>query len=294
MSGFGGQASAGISRGSAAGSDLKRRVEEHWQEETCGVRYGKASDRLAWFRAIARKRYELEPYIPGFARFPEAAGKSVLEIGVGAGSDFLEWCRHAKHATGIDLTEAGIALTRERLALEGVPASRYELRTADAEALPFANDSFDIVYSWGVLHHTPATERAYREACRVLKPGGIMRTMIYHVPSWTGLMLYLAHGFGRGRPLLGLKGAIYEHLESPGTKAYTRAEGRLIAEKVGFRNVTVTTRLGPGDLLLIEPSTKYQSVTFKLAAALYPRPFIRLIGDRLGLYLLLEGHKPGR
>lgn len=278
--------------GTAQSRDLKRRVREHWQDETCGVRYGVAADRLAWFRDIARKRYELEPYIPGFARFSEAEGASVLEIGVGAGSDFLEWCLHAHHATGIDLTDAGIALTRERLSLEGIPASRYELRTADAESLPFADNSFDIVYSWGVLHHTPDTERAYAEVYRVLKLGGVMRTMIYHVPSWTGIMLYLVHGLARGRPLLGLKGAIYHHLESPGTKAYTRAEGRKLAEQAGFEGVTVPTRLGPGDLLLIEPSKKYQSGAFKLAAALYPRPLIRLIGDRMGLYLLLEGRKP--
>jgi ubiquinone/menaquinone biosynthesis C-methylase UbiE len=271
---------------------LKTNVRKHWEAEACGTRYGHAADRLAWFREIARSRYELEPYIAAFARFPEAKGKTVLEIGVGAGSDFLEWCRHADHATGVDLTEAGIGLTRERLTIEGIPEGRFSLRTADAEALPFAEGCFDIVYSWGVLHHTPQTEQAYREALRVLRPGGQMRTMIYHVPCWTAVMLYLIHGLAKGRPRLGLRGAVFQHLESPGTKAYSVQEAKTLVQAEGFKDVRVSTRLGPGDLLLIKPSIKYQVWPYRLAWHLWPRPLIRLLGDRFGLYLLIEGKKP--
>lgn len=274
-----------------AKAEMKSRVRAHWENETCGTRYGEANDRHAWFHDIAKTRYELEPYIPAFARFPEAAGKRVLEIGVGAGSDFREWCKHASHATGVDLTEAGIALTRERLQLDGVPEEHYALQPADAETLPFADESFDIVYSWGVLHHTPDTMRAYREVRRVLKLGGVMRTMVYHTPSWTGMMLYVVHGLLKGQPGLGLRRAVYEHLESPGTKVYSLNEARSLAETAGFTDVKVSTRLGPGDLLLIKPSARYEGALARLAWALYPRALIRLIGDRFGLYLLIEGRK---
>lgn len=273
-------------------AELKRRVREHWEAETCGTRYSEAAERSAWLREIAESRYALEPYIREFAQFDEARGKSVLEIGTGAGVDFAEWCRHAGHATGIDLTEAGVALTRERLSNEGIPPGAYTLKVADAEMLPFGEGSFDIVYSWGVLHHTPSTERAFAEAYRVLKPGGTMRAMVYHVPSWTGLMLYANNGLAKGRPWLGLKNAIYHHLESPGTKSYSRREGLRLLTTVGFSDVAVSTRLGPGDLLLIKPSEKYRGTMFKVAASLYPRNLVRLIGDRMGLYLLLQGRKP--
>ena len=272
--------------------NLKEQVRDHWETDACGTRYGEQSDRLAWFREITRRRYELEPYITEFARFDQARGKRVLEIGVGAGSDFLQWCRHSDYATGIDLTEVGILLTRERLRLEGVAEERYTLCTADAEELPFPDNSFDIVYSWGVLHHTPDTAQAFREMLRVLKPGSQMRTMIYHVPSWTAAMLYLIHGLGRGQPTLGLRHAVYWHLESPGTKAYTVDEARELARAAGYNDVVVTTRLGPGDLLLTKPSQKYEGLPFKLASQLWPRPFIRMMGDRFGLYLLLMGRKP--
>jgi ubiquinone/menaquinone biosynthesis C-methylase UbiE len=271
---------------------LRAQVHDHWQKEVCGTRYGEGQDRPAWFRQIAQRRYALEPYITEFARFPEACGKRVLEIGVGAGSDFLQWCLNAKHATGIDLTEAAIALTRERLLLESIPEDRFTLRLSDAEALPFADDSFDIVYSWGVLHHTPDTACGYREVFRVLKPGGVMRTMIYHVPSWTALMLYTIHGAAKGRFRLGLRRAIFQYLESPGTKAYTRSEGKLLAVEAGFEVVAISTRLGPGDLLEIKPSSRYQSAFTRLAWLVYPRALIRLLGNRFGLYLLIEGRKP--
>ncbi len=135
--------SASMARGSETKGalELKARVRSHWEQETCGVRYGEADDRRSWFREIAQARQALEPYIGKFARFEDSVGKRVLEIGVGAGSDFVRWCAYAAHATGIDLTEAGIALARERLELEGMPTARYTLLAADAESLPFPNAS---------------------------------------------------------------------------------------------------------------------------------------------------------
>src|SRR5687767_6586949 len=95
--------------------ELKSEVKQHWENETCGTRYGDDRDRKRYFEEISAARYSLEPYIESFADFPDAAGKRVLEIGVGAGADFQNWCEHAAHATGIDLTESAVSLTGERL-----------------------------------------------------------------------------------------------------------------------------------------------------------------------------------
>lgn len=271
---------------------LKSEVKAHWERETCGMRYGEAVDRKEYFRQISRARYELEPYIPPFANFESAAGKDVLEIGVGAGSDFENWCQHARHATGIDLTEAGIALTRERLELSGIPTERYTLQTADAENLPFEDSSFDIVYTWGVLLCTPDTERAYREAFRVLRPGGTIKTMVYHLPSWVGLQLYLLYGLGRGKPFAKMKQVMFDHLESPGTKGYTVAEGEELLAGCGFKRIKASTKLAVGDFLDIKLSSKYHSPLFRVLQFLYPRWLVRLIGDRYGTNLMLTAMKP--
>lgn len=272
---------------------LKAKVKQHWEDETCGIRYAQATDRRAYFREIAEARYTLEPYIPPFADFASAKGKRVLEIGVGAGSDFENWCRHADHATGIDLTERAIGLTAERLQLNGFSPDRYHLQTADAENLPFADGSFDLVYSWGVLLCTPDTERAFREAYRVLKPGGMIKAMVYHVHSWVALQLYLLHGLARGRPTKSLKQVMYEHLESPGTKGYTLAEAAQLLAASGFGQVKVWTKLSLGDMLTLKLSKKYQSPVYKVISALYPRWLVRLMGDKYGMNLMMVGVKPG-
>ena len=275
-------------------TSLKADVKAHWEQETCGTRYGNAADRRAYFDEISEARYRLEPYIAPFADFPSAFGQSILEIGVGAGADFENWCRFSAHATGVDLTEGAIALTSERLELGGVPRERYDLRVADAERLPFADSSFDFVYSWGVLHHTPDTERAFKEVCRVLKPGGTLRAMIYHHPSWCGLMLYVRYGLLGARWRMSMKEAVYDYLESPGTKSYTVEEAQTLLLLAGLTPVSVAPKLTFGDLLMMKPNARYRSPLAKLAWRSYPRWLVRMLGDGYGLGLLLHAIKPGR
>lgn len=270
----------------SANLPLKDAVRAHWEAQPCGTRDIAADDRRRFFAEIEQERYAWEPYIPGFARFERGTGKRVLEIGVGAGSDFINWVRSGAQATGIDLTESGVALTRERLALEGLEA---DVRRGDAEQLPFADDSFDIVYSWGVLHHSPDTARAVSEVRRVLRPGGIALVMIYHAHSWVGFTLWLLHCVAKGRPWKSVRWAMYHHLESPGTKAYTRAEASRLFD--AFSSVHVRTLLSHGDQLLMRPASKYQSPFHRLLRRLYPRWIVRRLGNRFGINLLIEAVK---
>lgn len=275
-------------------ADLKTAVRDHWERETCGTRYSEATARKAWFDELEETRYALEPYIPAFADFPSASGLDVLEIGVGGGVDFSNWCHHARHATGVDLTQRAIELSTERLRLAGIPDDRYTLRTADAENLQFGDSAFDIVYSWGVLHHTPNTRAALAEAFRVLRPGGRLKAMIYHVPSWTGLLLAVRYGWCRGEFRLTQREALFRHLESPGTKAYSLPEARTMLEEVGFGDVAVWTELAVSDLLTLKLGDKYRSPVFSLIRALYPRWLVRLLGRGWGLNLLITARKRER
>jgi ubiquinone/menaquinone biosynthesis C-methylase UbiE len=265
-------------------SKLKRDVRRFWEEIPCGTRGIEKQDRNEFFRELERERYEWEPYIREFARFEEGRGKRVLEVGIGAGTDFINWVRQGAIATGVDLTEQGVALTRERLSLEGLAA---EVHVADAESLPFSNDTFDLVYSYGVLHHSPNTARAIREVHRVLRRGGVARVMIYHSPSWTGLMLWLVHCAAKGKPWRTPRWAMYHHLESPGTKSYGRRGARHLFSV--FSSVSVRTQLSHGDLLLMRPSEKYRRL--QLAWRLYPRGLVRLTGNGLGTGLMIQAVK---
>lgn len=262
---------------------LKEAVHAHWTAEPCGTRGVREGDRRAYFATLEADRYRLEPFIPKFARFSESKGLRVLEIGVGPGNDFIQWLRNGAVATGVDLTEAGIALTRERAELEGF---KPDLQLADAENLPFADATFDVVYSYGVLHHTPDTDKAIAEVARVLKPGGQVRLMLYHYPSWTSMLLWGVHCVAKGKPWLGPRWATYHFLESPGTKSYTLEElDKLLA---AFTNRHYEIVFLGGDLLSFRPAAKYQSPLHQLAWRVYPRGLVRRFGKRWGHGTLID------
>src|SRR5262249_42609797 len=152
---------------------------------------------LAYFEEIEQSRYAREPFVHSFAQFSRWTGRRVLEIGCGAGTDSLQFARAGAKLRAVDLTRTGAELTRERLNLYGFEG---DVSVAAAECLPFANDSFDLVYSWGVLHHTPRTETAVEEVWRVLVPDGRFVIMLYHLWSVVVLRLYLRYGLRAGRP----------------------------------------------------------------------------------------------
>ncbi len=271
----------------AADPHQKRDVREFWQEASCGEVYAKGVDVGARFEAHRRARYELEPYIADFADFGSAVGRDVLELGVGMGADHFEWARHGPRSlTGVDLTPRAVDWTAERLRLGGFSSA---LAVADAECLPFPDSSFDLVYSWGVLHHTPDTPSAIDEVHRVLRPGGDARLMIYHSKSIVGYLLWLRYALVGCRPWRSLTDIYSAHLESPGTKAYTIPEAREMT--ASFRRASISVQLSFGDLLQGEVGQRHRSPLLDGAKKLWPRRFIRATMSRHGLLLLIRASK---
>jgi SAM-dependent methyltransferase len=165
-----------------ANNDLKERVRAFWQAHPCGTKFSDAEmGTPEFFERVEAHRYTKEWHIPEAADFAGAHGLRVLEIGCGMGTDGAQFAQAGAHYTGIDLTQAAIDLARKRFELSGLEG---KFRVADAENLAFADDSFDRVYSHGVLHHTPDTPRAVAEIHRVLRPGGQAVVMLYHRGSY--------------------------------------------------------------------------------------------------------------
>lgn len=274
----------------------KQSVKSYWEKKVCGATYGR--DRPGAdvdLDLMAQARYDLEPYIPPFADFPSARGKRVLELGVGGGVDFSGWLKYGADATGVDLTEAGINMTRKRLQEMNVDPENYRLLVGDAENLAIKNDTFDIVYSWGVLHHSPDTPKTFREVHRVLKPGGVFRGMIYHLYAPVSWMFWARYGLLAGKPFKSVREAVFDNLESPGTKVYTCKEAADMLTAAGFIDVKTWARISFGDLLLNKPDKKYQSLPYRIWWKIYPRWFIRMLDtlfkDKCGGVLLFTVRK---
>ena len=166
----------------AANDELKRRVRAFWQEHPCGSKFSDAeTGTREFFRRIENHRYEKEWHIPAAADFGAARGLKVLEIGCGVGTDGAQFAKAGADYTGVDLTDAAVDLARTGFALADLPG---RFLVSDAESLDFPDSSFDLVYSHGVLHHTPDIRAAISEIHRVLKPEGRAMVMLYHRGSY--------------------------------------------------------------------------------------------------------------
>lgn len=167
---------------SEANAQLKERVRAFWQEHPCGTKFADAPEgSRRFFELVEQHRYQKEWHIPVAADFQSSKGLRVLEIGCGLGTDGAQFAEAGADYTGVDLTDAAVELARKRFELFGLPG---KFRTADAEQLDFPDETFDVVFSHGVLHHTPDINSAVREIHRVLRPGGKAKVMLYHRDSY--------------------------------------------------------------------------------------------------------------
>lgn len=229
-------------------NEVKQETQKQWDQDPCGAVTvkGQEPESLEFYREARRFRYEeYGPWFHPIMRFGEWSGKRVLEIGVGLGSDHHSFaCAGAKMAA-LDLSREHLRHTDKHLKLEGL---RTEAVYGDAESNPFADGSFDLVYSFGVLHHTPDTQKSIDEIWRVLKPGGTALIGLYHRNSiffWLGVILY--SGILHGRLITkGYRRLVSEiEYRSPGNdaiplvKVYSRRSSRRLFRR--FESVEIST-----------------------------------------------------
>ncbi len=157
-------------------------VRDFWNANPCQAALSSSRDRRRYFEEISKRRYSgRDSHVPTIAKFDSFRGKDVLEIGCGIATDGLEFARNGANYVGVDLTPHSIELAKERFDLFGVPG-RFEIANAE-HGLPFADGSFDHVYSFGVIHHSPAPEKIVEEIRRVLRKGGTFTVMLYNKRS---------------------------------------------------------------------------------------------------------------
>lgn len=158
----------------------KKAAQDQWNKTPCGETVGD-KETLEYFLTVERNRYtNYAPWMKEFFSFSKYQNKKVLEIGYGQGTDLCQFALAGADCCGVDIAEKHFELATKNLNLRGLKA---ELFLEDASNLHFENNTFDTVYSFGVLHHTPDTIRCFSEAYRVLKPGGELIVGLYHQKS---------------------------------------------------------------------------------------------------------------
>lgn len=266
--------------------EYKRQTKQHWGANPCGSNTsGKEQGTREYFEEVEAHRYRTHPWILEAIRGFGLRGKRVLEIGYGMGTDHLAMARQGAILHGIDLTSRNLEVTRARL---GMYEFTSELSVGDAENLPYADDSFDFVYSFGVVHHSPDTRKIVSEIHRILAPGGRCHVTVYHRNSvffwWTVYAVnYLFRGGWRERTLEQQLSLI----EYPNTnqdmviRLYRKGEFAGMFRR--FRGVRSSVRhLIPVDIAVI---SRWFTDPYS------PVPLLNRIGRRYGWYVIVDAQK---
>ena len=169
--------------------DLRQKITDYWNNQPCNIRHSQQPvGTEAYFDEVTAKRYRAEPHILDFAGFHLWRGKRVLEIGCGIGSDSEQFARHGAEYVGIDLSEESLHLCKQRFKVYDLPGEFRHGSVSDIDFMKSLGE-FDLVYSYGVLHHFPGMREHLENITQVLKPGGELRFMVYARNSWKYAMI---------------------------------------------------------------------------------------------------------
>ena len=269
-------------------------VRSFWNRRPCNIRHSTSEvGTKTYFDEVEERKYRVEPHIPAFAEFERWNGKRVLELGCGIGTDTINFARAGAQVTAVDLSDESLAIARQRAEVFGL-ADRITFHHANGEKLSDSVpvEAHDLVYSFGVVHHTPHPERALRELRRYLKPGGRLKIMVYYRYAWKVLWIVLGYGRGRFWQIPELV-ARYSEAQSgcPVTYIYNKTEGRNLVESAGFKMTDVAV-----DHIFSYRIPDY--VEYRYVKEWYfrwmPESLFRALEQRFGWHLLIDAVAPDR
>lgn len=214
------------------------RVKDFWDRRPCNIRHSpKPVGTREYFDDVEARKYSVEPHIPHFAQFERWNGKKVLEIGCGIGTDTINFARHGALVTAIELSEKSLEVARKRAEVYGLQ-DRIQFHAGNAEQLTefVPVQPFDLIYSFGVIHHSPHPEKIIEQMRQYVHPGTVVKIMVYNRWSWKVLWILLTYGrgqFWRAEEL------IAKHSEAetgcPITYTYTVHKAQKMLEHRGFQ-----------------------------------------------------------
>ena len=164
-------------------------VRAYWDRRPCNIRHSaKLIGTREYFDEVEARRYFVEPHIPRFAGFERWRGKRVLEVGCGIGTDAANFARAGAHYVGVDVSETSLALAKKRFDIYGL-RGKFIVCNAEQLSKHLPEDTFDLVYAFGVIHHTVNQRAAIESVRSVIRQDGEFRLMLYANNSWKRIMI---------------------------------------------------------------------------------------------------------
>lgn len=247
-------------------------VAEYWNRRPCNFRHSTAEvGSRQYFDEVEQRKYFIEPHIPGFAQHARWRGRRVLEVGCGLGTDAVNFARAGADYTGVDLSEASLALARRRFEVFGL-TGRFFVANGEEVASHLPDETFDLVYSFGVIHHTPHPAEVVRQIRRLVRDDGEFRLMLYAKESWKDAMIEA--GFDQPEAQTGCPIAL----------TYTRPEVHALLEPAGFRIESIEQdHIFP---YVVEKYVRYEYELQPWFAAM-PQEMFRGLERRFGWHMMI-------
>lgn len=217
------------------------KVKHYWNTRPCNVRHSPSPiGTQKYFDEVEARKYFVEPHIPLFAEFGKWKDKKVLEIGCGMGTDTINFARAGAQVTAIDISTESLALAKKRAEVFGLHNITFYYANAEQLSSYVPIEHYDLVYSFGVIHHTPHPERVIDQIHKYIDKDSIIKIMIYHRTSWKVFWMLLKYGKKPGETLDGMI-ARYSEAENgcPVTYSYTRATVKEFLK--GFNIIDIRT-----------------------------------------------------
>jgi 2-polyprenyl-3-methyl-5-hydroxy-6-metoxy-1,4-benzoquinol methylase len=265
------------------------RVRDYWNARPCNIRHSTAPvGTKEYFDQVEARKYFVEYHIPSFAEFQHWRGKKVLEIGCGIGTDTINFARAGAEVTTVDLSDKSMELARKRASIFGLE-DRVRFLPGNAEQLStfVPVEPYDLIYSFGVIHHTPHPDAVMDQLRNYTRPGTTIKIMVYHRRSYKVGSILLTEGRGQFWKLPELVAKNSEaQTGCPVTYTYTRRQGRELFASHGLRVTAVQVEH-------IFPYRIPDYVQYRYIKEWYfrwmPRPMFRFLEGRFGWHLLLTG-----
>lgn len=170
-------------------------VKNYWNKRPCNIRHStKEVGTREYFDEVEQRKYTVEPHIPTFADFPLWSGKKVLEIGCGIGTDSINFVRNGADLTCIELSEESLSLCKKRFEIYGL-STRFYWGNAEDMNVVVPTETYDLIYSFGVIHHSPHPEKIIEQLYRYMNSDTECRIMLYSKYSWKALEFFITNGW---------------------------------------------------------------------------------------------------